>query len=274
MLGSAGMTDDPYQVAVAAADVLRQHTGVDEYAAAVVLGSGWNDAADALGPPSHELGATDLPGFVMPSVSGHSGRIRSIPVGNHSLLVFLGRSHLYEGHSPNTVVHNIRTAAAAGARTVVLTNAAGGIRPEFSVGQLVLINDHINLTGRSPLLGPRFIDLTELYTPRLRALAKTQDASLLEGVYACVPGPHYETPAEIRMARNLGADLVGMSTVLEAIAAREARLDVLAFSLVTNMAAGLAGKPLDHAEILAEGQAVAVEMGALLTRLISRIIRD
>ncbi len=265
------MNDDPYEAARAAAVTLRERTGADEHTAAVVLGSGWSDAADAFGPPAHEFAAADLPGFAAPSASGHAGRIRSVPVGSHRLLIFLGRTHLYEGRGPDAAVHSIRTAAAAGARTVVLTNAAGAICPDFSIGQPVLISDHINLTGRSPLLGPRFVDLTELYTPRLRALAHMEDPSLAEGVYACFPGPHYETPAEIRMARTLGADLAGMSTVLEAIAAREARLEVLAFSLVTNMAAGLSGAPLEHAEVLAAGQAAAARIGALLARLLAGI---
>ncbi len=265
------MSDDPYQAARAAADVLRKRTGADEHTAAVVLGSGWSDAANAFGAPSHELASTDLPGFTGPSASGHAGRIRSVPAGHHRLLIFLGRTHLYEGRGPDAAVHSIRTAAAAGARTAVLTNAAGAIRAEFSIGQPVLISDHINLTGRSPLTGPRFVDLTELYTPRLRALARQEDPSLAEGVYACFPGPQYETPAEIRMARTLGADLAGMSTVLEAIAAREAGLDVLAFSLVTNMAASLSGAPLEHAEVLAAGQAAAARIGGLLARLLAGI---
>ncbi|HKB30961.1 MAG TPA: purine-nucleoside phosphorylase [Streptosporangiaceae bacterium] len=265
------MTDDPYQAARAAAGVLRERTGADTHTAAVVLGSGWSGAADAFGPPSDELAATDLPGFAAPAAGGHAGRIRSVPAGRHRLLIFLGRTHLYEGRGPQAAVHSIRTAAAAGARTVVLTNAAGAIRAEFSIGQPVLISDHLNLTGRSPLTGPRFVDLTHLYTPRLRALARQQDPALAEGVYACFPGPHYETPAEIRMARTLGADLVGMSTVLEAIAAREAGLDVLALSLVTNMAAGLSGEPLDHAAVLAAGQAAAVRIGALLARVLADV---
>lgn len=265
------MSEDPYRTARAAAEALRERTGADAFSAAVVLGSGWRAAADAFGPPDHELATTDLPGFTAPAAAGHAGQIRSVPVGGERLLIFLGRTHLYEGHGPAAAVHGIRTAAAAGARAIVLTNAAGGIRPEFSIGQPVLISDHINLTGRSPLTGPRFVDLTELYSPRLRALARLADPSLAEGVYACFPGPHYETPAEVRMARTLGADLVGMSTVLEAIAAREAGLDVLAFSLVTNMAAGLSGKPLEHGEVLAAGRESAAGIGALLARLLPRI---
>lgn len=268
---SADVTQDPYQAARTAATALREHTGVSAYAAAVVLGSGWRAAADAFGPPAHELSAASLPGFTAPAVAGHAGQVRSVLTSGGHLLIFLGRTHLYEGHGPAAAVHSVRTAAAAGARAIVLTNAAGGIRPEFAVGQPVLISDHINLTGRSPLAGPRFVDLTEAYSPRLRALARQADHSLAEGVYACFPGPQYETPAEVRMARTLGADLVGMSTVLETIAAREAGLDVLAFSLVTNMAAGLSGRPIEHGEVLVAGHGAAAGIGLLLAQLLPRI---
>jgi purine-nucleoside phosphorylase len=168
----------------------------------------------------------------------------------------------------------VRTAVLAGCRAVVLTNAAGGIRPGLSVGQPVLISDHLNLTGKSPLTGPappsgqRFVDLTDLYSPRLRALARDADPSLAEGVYAMLPGPHYETPAEITMLGRLGADLVGMSTALEAIAARHLGAEVLAISLVTNLAAGLAGHGLSHAEVVEAGQASASRMGALLAAIL------
>lgn len=196
------------------------------------------------------------------------------------VLVFLGRAHLYEGHSPQTVVHGVRTAVAAGCRVVVLTNAAGGIREGLRVGQPVLIRDHLNLTGRSPLAGPpppaglppRFADLTDLYSARLRALARAAAPELAEGVYAALPGPHYETPAEIAMLRTLGADLVGMSTAMEAIAARHLGAEVLAISLVTNLAAGLAGHGLDHAEVVAAGAAAAGRMGSLLGSLLPRVL--
>jgi len=196
------------------------------------------------------------------------------------LLVFLGRTHLYEGHPPATVVHGVRTAIAAGCRVVVLTNAAGGIRAGYRVGQPVLIRDHLNLTGRSPLTGPppppgyppRFTDLTDAYSPRLRALARDTDPSLAEGVYAALPGPHYETPAEIAMLRTLGADLVGMSTVLEAIAARHLGAEVLAISLVTNLAAGLTDHGLDHGEVVAAGAAAASRMGALLASILPQVV--
>jgi purine-nucleoside phosphorylase len=182
----------------------------------------------------------------------------------------LGRTHLYEGHGVEPVVHGVRTAAAAGCRTIVLTNAAGGIRDGMRVGEPVLISDHLNLTSLSPLSGPAFTDLTDLYSPRLRKIAREIDPELAEGVYVGLPGPHFETPAEIRMFRLLGADLVGMSTVLEAIAARAAGVEVFGLSLVTNLAAGMTGEPLDHHEVLAAGAAAAGRMGALLRDLIER----
>jgi purine-nucleoside phosphorylase len=218
-----------------------------------------------------ELATTELPGFAPPAVAGHAGVVRSVEAGGRRVLVFLGRTHLYEGRGVEPVVHGVRVAAAAGCRTVVLTNACGGLRADLSVGQPVLIRDHLNLTGRTPLVGARFVDMTETYTPRLRALAREIDPSLVEGVYAMFPGPQYETPAEVRMAGLLGADLVGMSTVLEAIAARAEGCDVLGVSLVTNLAAGITGEPLDHAEVLAAGRASAERMGRLLADLVGRL---
>jgi purine-nucleoside phosphorylase len=256
--------------AVAAAAAIAAATGVDAHDVAVVLGSGWRPAADVIGEPAHEIVMADLPGFVPPAVAGHGGTIRSVPVAGHRALVLLGRTHLYEGHGVDPVAHGVRTAAAAGCRTVVLTNAAGGIREGMRVGEPVLISDHLNLTGRSSLHGPRFTDLTDLYSARLRALAREIDPTLSEGVYAGLPGPHFETPAEIRMLRRLGADLVGMSTVLEAIAARAEGVEVFGLSLVTNLAAGMTGEPLDHHEVLAAGAAAAGRMGELLRDLIAR----
>jgi purine-nucleoside phosphorylase len=261
---------DPAAPAAAAAAALAQATGVAAHDVAVVLGSGWRPAADLVGEPVHELPMAELPGFVRPVVAGHGGTLRSVRVGERRVLVLLGRTHLYEGHGVAAVAHGVRTAAAAGCRTVVLTNAAGGIRAGLSVGEPVLVADHLNLTGVSPLIGPRFTDLTDLYSGRLRALARTIDPSLREGVYAGLPGPHFETPAEIRMLRGLGADLVGMSTVLEAIAARAEGVEVFALSLVTNLAAGLSGAPLDHHEVLAAGAAAATRMGGLLRELVTQ----
>jgi purine-nucleoside phosphorylase len=256
--------------AAKAAAALAEVTGVPAHDVAVVLGSGWRPAADLIGEPAHEVAMADLPDFVPPAVTGQVGTIRSVPIGHRHVLVLLGRTHLYEGHGVDAVVHGVRTAAAAGCRAVVLTNAAGGIREGMSVGDPVLISDHLNLTARSPLHGPRFTDLTDLYSPRLRALARGIDPTLSEGVYAGLPGPHFETPAEIRMLRGLGADLVGMSTVLEAIAARAESLEVFGLSLVTNLAAGMTGAPLDHHEVLAAGLASASRMGGLLRDLVTR----
>jgi purine-nucleoside phosphorylase len=256
--------------AAQAAAALAEATGVPKHDVAVVLGSGWRPAADLLGVSAHELAMGELPGFVRPAVAGHGGTLRSVPVAERQVLVLLGRTHLYEGHGVDAVAHGVRTAAAAGCRAVVLTNAAGGIRGGMSVGEPVLVADHLNLTGASPLHGPRFVDLTDLYSPRLRALAREIEPALSEGVYAGLAGPHFETPAEIRMLRGLGADLVGMSTVLEAIAARAEGVEVFALSLVTNLAAGLTGAPLDHQEVLDAGAAAATRMGELLRELVIR----
>ncbi len=256
--------------AARAAAAIADATGVPAHDVAVVLGSGWRPAADELGTPAAELAMAELPGFLAPTVAGHGGTVRSVAVGDRHVLVLLGRTHLYEGHGVDPVAHGVRTAAAAGCRTVVLTNAAGGIRDGLAVGQPVLIADHLNLTAASPLRGAAFVDLTDLYSPRLRALAAQIDPTLVEGVYAGLPGPHFETPAEIRMLRGLGADLVGMSTVLEAIAARAAGAEVFGLSLVTNLAAGLTGRPLDHHEVLAAGAAAATRMGGLLRELVTR----
>jgi purine-nucleoside phosphorylase len=268
------VTDDPYAVAAASAARLTALAGRPDVA--VVLGSGWAPAADAIGPAEAEVPLTELGGFPDPTVAGHTPTVRSVSAGPLRVLVFLGRVHLYEGLPPATVVHGVRTAVCAGARVVVLTNAAGGIRSGLTVGEPVLISDHLNLTGKSPLTGPasvgqRFVDLTDLYSPRLRALAREADPSLAEGVYAMLPGPHYETPAEITMLGRLGADLVGMSTGLEAIAARQLGAEVLGISLVTNLAAGLAGHGLSHAEVVEAGQASASRMGALLAGILPRV---
>ena len=254
----------------AAAEVIATRTGAGRHDVAIVLGSGWVPAIDALGQPTAEFAVTELPGFLPPAVEGHAGRIRSLDVAGKRVLAFLGRTHLYEGRGVEPVVHGVRVAAAAGCRVVVLTNACGGLRPGLAVGDPVLISDHLNLTGRTPLLGPRFVDLTDVYAARLRALVREVDPSIAEGVYAQFPGPQYETPAEVRMAGILGADLVGMSTVLEAIAAHAEGCEVLGISLVTNLAAGL-GDPLDHEEVLAVGAASARRMGELLGKVIPKL---
>ncbi len=253
-----------------AAAALASATGVSHYDVALVMGSGWAPAARQLGEPTASVRVSELPGFTAPSVAGHSGQALSIPLAGKRALVLLGRTHLYEGRGVAAVVHGVRTAVAAGAQLVVLTNAAGGLRQEMFPGQPVLISDHLNLTATSPIVGATFVDLTDLYSPRLRALARQIDPSLQEGVYAQLPGPHYETPAEIRMLRTMGADLVGMSTVLEAIAARQAGAEVVGLSMVTNLAAGMTGQPLDHTEVLAAGRAAAEKMGTLLADLVAR----
>ncbi|MGO9081733.1 MAG: purine-nucleoside phosphorylase [Streptosporangiaceae bacterium] len=270
---------DPYAAAAASAARLAELTGREAHDAAVVLGSGWAPAADALGPADAQVPLDDLGGFPPATVAGHIPAVRSVAVGPARVLVFLGRVHLYEGHPVAAVVHGVRTAAAVGCRVIVLTNASGGISPALCTGQPVLISDHLNLTGRSPLAGPpppdryasRFTDLSDLYSARLRALARAADPGLAEGVYAALPGPHYETPAEIRMLRAAGADMVGMSTALEAIAARHLGAEVLGISLVTNPAAGLSPAGLDHAEVLAAGQRSAAAVGSLLAAILPGI---
>jgi purine-nucleoside phosphorylase len=267
------------ELAQEAAARLAELTGVDHHDVALVLGSGWLPAADALsggggqagGETTAEIATTDLPGFSEAAVVGHSGRIRSIRAGDLQLLVFLSRTHYYEGKGVAAVVHPVRTAAAAGCRTIVLTNGCGGLNERWSPGTPVLIRDHINLTARSPVEGAHFVDLTDLYSARLRDLCREVEPGLDEGVYVQFPGPHYETPAEIEMVRRIGGDLVGMSTTLEAIAAREAGMEVLGISLVTNLAAGISGQPLDHQEVIDAGRAAATRMGDLLTRVVPRL---
>jgi purine-nucleoside phosphorylase len=279
------MTSDPYAAAAESAARLAQLTGHAGHDVAVVLGSGWAPAADSLtagqpGADTVEVRLADLGHFAPPTVAGHAAAARSADVGGLRVLVFLGRTHLYEGHPVATVVHGVRTAVAAGCKVIVLTNAAGGIRESLAVGEPVLVSDHLNLTGRSPLTGAppppgyasRFTDLTDLYSERLRVLARSVDAGLADGVYAALPGPHFETPAEIRMLRTLGADLVGMSTVLEAIAARHLGAEVMAISLVSNLAAGITGEPLDHLEVVAAGKAAAARIGGLLAAILPRVL--
>jgi purine-nucleoside phosphorylase len=262
--------NSPSALAARAAEELTAALG-GKHDVAVVMGSGWAPAADAFGDVEAAVAIGDLPGFAAPTAVGHGGEIRSVRVGERRVLLFLGRTHLYEGRGVEPVVHGVRTAAAAGVRTVVLTNAAGGLAPEHRIGQPVLISDHLNLTARSPLVGATFVDLTDLYSARLRRLARQIDPALAEGVYAALPGPHYETPAEIRMLRTLGADLVGMSTALEAIAARAEGVEVLGLSMVTNAAAGITGEALDHQEVLDAGRAAAGRLGEFLVEFVGRV---
>jgi purine-nucleoside phosphorylase len=273
--------EEPSALADRAADELRRRTGTERHDVAVVLGSGWVAAAEQLGEVVAEVPFAEVPGFPLVGTAGHRGVIRSIrSAPGVRVLAFLGRVHAYEGHRPAAVVHGVRSAVRAGCTTVVLTNAAGGLRPGMRVGQPVLVSDHLNLTGWSPLTGPpapepfgrpRFLDLVDAYAPRLRALARQVDPSLAEGVYACLPGPQYETPAEVRMLQTLGADLVGMSTVHEAIAARHLGAEILALSLVTNLAAGLAAGRLEHADVVEAGERAADSTGPLLGEVVRRI---
>ncbi len=251
-----------------AAHEIGARTGGAAHEVAVVLGSGWSGAAETLGTRLVDMGTEELTGFARAGATGHPGRVRSLDVGGHRVLAFLGRTHLYEQRDAQAVAHAVRVAAACGCRAVVLTNACGAIRESFHPGGIVVIADHINMTGISPLEGATFVDLSDLYSSRLRGICRAIDPSLPEGVYVGYWGPNYETPAEIRAFRTLGGDLVGMSTVLEAIAARAAGLEVLGLSLVTNMAAGIAG-PLSHDEVLEQGRAGEQRTGALLASVLA-----
>ncbi len=270
-------TTDPFDVARLAAETIARRTGVAKHDVALVLGSGWGGAADLLGETVAELPSHEVPGFSRAAVAGHVGTLRSVRIAGDGTrpdryaLVLGSRTHLYEGLGVRRVVHGMRTAAATGATTVVLTNGCGGLNLAWGPGTPVLIRDHLNLTATSPLEGATFVDLTDLYSSRLRAIAREIDPSLDEGVYVQFPGPHYETPAEVAMAGRLGGDLVGMSTTLEAIAARHAGLEVLGISLVTNLAAGISPEPLDHAEVLAAGRAAGPRISALLADVVRRL---
>lgn len=263
---------DPFEIAAAAADDIARLSGVERHDIAVTLGSGWGRAAEIVGETVASFPATEVTGFSAPALAGHVGTLRSVrTTAGKNVLVIGARTHFYEGHGVRRVVHSVRTAAAAGANTMILTNGAGGIRDTWSPGQPVLISDHINLTAASPLEGATFIDLTDLYSSRLRELARTIDPTLDEGVYCQFRGPHYETPAEVRMAQRIGGDIVGMSTALEAIAARQAGMEVLGFSLITNLAAGIQQTPLSHEEVIEAGRTAEPVISALLARVIEAL---
>jgi purine-nucleoside phosphorylase len=264
---------DPFAVAAAAAEVIAARTGTPRHDVALVLGSGWGQTGDLIGQTLATIDNADVPGFARAAVAGHSDVLRSIAIGEtgRRALVFGTRTHYYEGRGIRAVVHAVRTAAATGCATIVLTNGCGGLNPAWAPGTPVLIRDHLNLTAASPIEGATFVDLTDLYSPRLREIARSVDPGLDEGVYVQFRGPHYETPAEVRMAGILGGDLVGMSTTLEAIAARQCGLEVLGISLVTNPAAGIGDQPLSHEEVLAAGQAAAGRCGHLLAAVVAQI---
>jgi purine-nucleoside phosphorylase len=266
-----GSVRDPFaagEPARSAARQIAEATGVPAHQAVVVLGSGWAPAADAFGEPVATLPMGEVTGFLAPTAEGHRGTIASYDVGGVATLVLSGRTHLYEGHGLAPVVHGIRTAAAAGCTTVVLTNANGSLRADWEVGRPVLVRDHLNLTATSPIEGAHFVDLTDCWSPRLRALAQELDPSLAEGVYAWLPGPHYETLAEGEFVRRMGADLIGMSTVPEAIAARECGLEVLGLSTVTAVEGNDAG--IDPSEVVAVAEATAARTGPLIADLVRR----
>ncbi|MFJ6653154.1 purine-nucleoside phosphorylase [Microbacterium sp. NPDC091313] len=263
---------DPFEIAGRAAADIARLTGVQRHDIAVTLGSGWGRAAELIGDTVATIPAPEVTGFSAPALEGHVGTLRSVRTpGGRNVLVIGARTHFYEDHGVRRVVHSVRTAAATGATTMILTNGAGGIRETWTPGQPVLISDHINLTAASPLEGATFIDLTDLYSARLRELARSIDPSLDEGVYCQFRGPHYETPAEVQMAKIIGGHIVGMSTALEAIAARQAGMEVLGMSLITNLAAGIQKTPLSHEEVLEAGRAAEPVISGLLARIIEAL---
>lgn len=266
------VNNEPFDLARDAADAIAKITGVAAHDISLTLGSGWGGAADLIGETTHEFAAADIPGFFAPAVHGHGGTIRSILTESGKRVLVIGaRTHFYEGKGVRAVAHGVRVAAAAGCKIAVLTNGCGGLNPNWAPGTPVLIKDHINLTASSPLEGATFVDLTDLYSSRIRKIAKTVDKSLDEGVYAQFTGPHYETPSEVQYAKIIGADLVGMSTALEAIAARHAGMEVFGISLVTNLAAGISDQPLSHEEVLEAGQAAGPRISQLLANIVGQL---
>jgi purine-nucleoside phosphorylase len=263
---------DPFAIAAEAAARIAELTGVEQHDVALTLGSGWGRAAELIGETTHTIPATEVPGFSKPALEGHVGTLRSIalPNGKHALVIG-ARTHYYEGHGVRRVVHSVRTAAATGATTMILTNGAGGIKHHWTPGTPVLISDHINLTGDSPLEGATFVDLTDLYSRRLRNLARSVSPGIDEGVYVQFRGPHYETPAEVQMAKTIGGHIVGMSTALEAIAARQAGMEVLGMSLITNLAAGIQLTPLSHEEVIEAGRAAEPVISKLLADIVAEL---
>ena len=264
----AATRDRTDQAAAAVAEL----TGVPRHDALVVLGSGWSPAAEALGEPVAAFPMVAVPGFLAPVAEGHRGEIRSYDVRGVRVLAYLGRTHLYEGHGLGPVVHGVRTAAACGARLAVLTNANGSLRGDWEMGRPVLVADHLNLTGTSPLEGPRFVDLTDAWSPRLRALARAADPTLVDAVYAQLRGPSVQTVAETGMLRTLGADLVGMSTVVEAIAARAAGLELLGLSAVTTLEG--TGEELDPDDVVRVAEATARRVAGVLPDVLGAVRDD
>jgi purine-nucleoside phosphorylase len=259
---------DPHELAHEAAARIAELTGVDRHQVAVVLGSGWAPAAEAFGEPVAEVAMTEVPGFLAPTAEGHRGTIASYDVDGVAALVLSGRTHLYEGHGLRPVVHGVRTAAAAGCTLVLLTNANGALRADLGLGQAALVRDHFNLTATSPVEGARFVDLTDCWSSRLRALARGLEPSLVEATYAWLPGPHYETAAEAEWVRRIGGDVIGMSTVPEAIAGRECGLEVLGLSTVTAVEGQDSG--IDPSDVVGVAAGTAARMGPLLADLVRK----
>jgi purine-nucleoside phosphorylase len=261
-----------FERAEEAAGAIRERVAVRPRVA-IVLGSGLGSFAERIEQPV-AIPYPEIPHFPRPTVEGHSGRLIVGTVAGTPVAVMQGRVHGYEGYSPEEVTFPVRVLGRLGITTLVVTNAAGGVRLDLQQGQLVLLSDHINFTGRNPVagrnderLGPRFFDMTDAYSKRLRVLAHSA-AEIAEGVYLCVPGPSFETPAEIKAFRGWGADLVGMSTVHEVIVARHMGIEVLGISCVTNMAAGILEQPINHLEVLETGARVQAQLTSLLVRLL------
>ena len=263
---------DPQAIARNAADAIRSRLSLTSVDMGLVLGSGWSAGVDRLGTTLGRIPLSELPGFFAPVVAGHGGDLVAVALpSGKTAVVLTGRTHFYEGRGVEPVVHGVRTVAALGATTMILTNGCGGLDPSWGPGTIVAIRDHINLTGATPLRGATFIDMSTAWTPRLLEVTERVAPGTPTGVYAQFRGPQYETPAEVRMARTIGADRVGMSTALEAIAAREAGLDLLGLSLVTNHAAGVTDAPLDHAEVIAAGKQAAPRLASLLADITAAI---
>ncbi len=267
-----------FEAAEEAAAAIRKRIAPASPRVAIVLGSGLGSFANRIEQPS-VISYTDIPHFPRPTVEGHSGRLVVGTIAETPVAVMQGRVHAYEGYSPEEVTFPIRVLGRLGITTLVVTNAAGGIRLDLRQGQLVLLSDHINFTGRNPVsganderLGPRFFDMTEAYSKRLRLLAHSA-AELSEGVYLAVSGPSFETAAEIKAFRTLGADLVGMSTVQEVIVARHMGIEVLGISCVTNMAAGILDQAIHHQEVMETGARVQAQLTNLLTMLLPALAR-
>jgi purine-nucleoside phosphorylase len=279
-MANAGTSPGTFEQAGEAAELVAARTPLRPRVG-IVLGSGLGSFAGQV-EQATAIPYSEIPHFPQSTVPGHSGRLLIGAIGGVPVAVMQGRVHAYEGYTSDEVTFPVRVLARVGVRTLVLTNAAGGINPALRQGQLVLISDHINLTGRNPVagphdarFGPRFFDMSDAYSPRLRALVKDtaedMNLDLEEGVYLSVLGPSFETPAEIRAFRTMGADLVGMSTVQETIVARQMGIEVLGISCVTNLAAGIQATPLSHDEVLEAGRAVEARLAELLTRLVPEL---